>query len=408
MKIGFIGLGSRGSGLMQTVLSTLPWVDVTAVCDLYADRAEAAAQKAENMRGKKARPYTDAAKLFADGDVDAVILSSAWESHIPLAIASMKAGIPTAMEVGGAYSVEDCYRLVRTYEETKTPFMFLENCCFGRDELLATAMTRKGLFGDVVHCSGAYAHDLRQEVAYGKENRHYRLRNYLSRNCENYPTHELLPIAKLLNINRGNRMISLVSVASRAAGLRDYIAANEGKVDPALSSVTFKQGDIVDTVITCAGGETIRLCLDTTLPRYYDRGFTVRGTKGMYTQSLRAVCLDGEVDESIFEPADSVARLLGNAKEYEKKYLPKVWRDITEEELAAGHGGMDAIELEAFLTAVRDGCEMPLDVYDAASVMVISCLSEESIAKGGAPVAIPDFTCGAWLYREKKDVMDLG
>ena len=408
MKIGFIGLGARGMGLMQTVLSSFSWVDVAAVCDLYADRAEAAAAKIEEMRGKKARTFTDAEALLASGEAEAVIISTAWESHIPLAIAAMRAGVPVAMEVGGAYATEDCFRLVRTYEETRTPFMFLENCCFGRDELLATAMARRGIFGDIVHCSGAYAHDLRQEVAYGKENRHYRLRNYLSRNCENYPTHELLPIAKLLHINRGNRMVSLVSVASRAAGLRDYIADNAGKVDPALAGATFRQGDIVDTVITCAGGETIRLCLDTTLPRFYDRGFTVRGTKGMYTQSLRAVCLDGEIDESVFEPAESAAKVLGNAKKYEKEYLPEVWRSITEEELASGHGGMDVITLEAFLTAVRDGREMPLDVYDAASVMVISCLSEESVAKGGAPVAIPDFTCGAWLYREKKDVLDLG
>ena len=31
-------------------------------------------------------------------------------------------------------------------------------------------------------------HDLRKEVAYGKEERHYRLRNYIHRNTENYPT----------------------------------------------------------------------------------------------------------------------------------------------------------------------------------------------------------------------------
>ena len=49
---------------------------------------------------------------------------------------------------------------------------------------------------------------------------------------------------------------------------------------------------------------------------------------------------------------------------------------------------------------------MDIDVYDAASWMCISCLSEKSIAEGGATQEIPDFTCGKWLIREPKDVVD--
>ncbi|MGI6677489.1 MAG: hypothetical protein ACOX2Q_00010 [Dehalobacterium sp.] len=36
-------------------------------------------------------------------------------------------------------------------------------------------MVQEGLFGDVVHCKGGYKHDLRDEIAFGKTNRHYRL-----------------------------------------------------------------------------------------------------------------------------------------------------------------------------------------------------------------------------------------
>lgn len=63
----------------------------------------------------------------------------------------------------------------------------------------------KGVLGNIMHCSGAYCHDLREEITNGKEIRHYRLRNYIHRNCENYPTHEIGPIAKILDINNGNR-----------------------------------------------------------------------------------------------------------------------------------------------------------------------------------------------------------
>lgn len=151
-----------------------------------------------------------------------------FESHIPIAIAAMKAGKYVAMEVGGAYSLDDCWELVRTSEETGMPCMLLENCCYGRREMMVLNMVKKGIMGDIIHCSGGYCHDLRQEIANGKENRHYRLRNYLNRNCDNYPTHELGPISKVLNINHGNRMVSLISVASRSQGLHDYIVANKG------------------------------------------------------------------------------------------------------------------------------------------------------------------------------------
>ena len=68
---------------------------------------------------------------------------------------------------------------------------------------------------------------------------------------------------------------------------------------------------------------------------------------------------------------------------------------------------MDTLMLRSFFTAVRNGTEMPIDVYDAASWMVITCLSEASIANGGMPIDIPDFTSGRWVMREPKDLVDL-
>ena len=39
----------------------------------------------------------------------------------------------------------------------------------------------------------------------------------------------------------------------------------------------------------------------------------------------------------------------------------------------------------------------PIDVYDAAAWMAVTCLSEEAVALGGAPVCFPDFTGGKWI-----------
>ncbi len=384
---------------METVLKIFKDVDVTAVCDTYADRVEDIQNIVEEARGVRPAGYFCSDDLLKDENVNTVVISAAWEAHVPLACAAMEAGKITALEVGGAYAVEDCWKLVDTYERTKTPFMFLENCCFGRRELFATNLARKGLLGEVVHCHGAYCHDLRHEISSGVKIRHYRLRNYLNRNCENYPTHELGPIAKLLNINRGNRMLSLVSVASKARGLSEYVQNKEEFAF--LKNAKFMQGDIVETLITCTDGTVISIKLDTSLPRPGSREFTVSGTKGFYCQTGDVLVVDGQDCEE--KGMDSCFE---SAKPYEEKYLPRIWKEITPEEIEAGHGGMDTLLFRAFFNAIKAGDEMPIDVYDAASWMAITCLSEASIAAGGAPVAIPDFTGGKWVMREPKDVID--
>ena len=402
INFAVIGCGQRGQS-MGYLLSTIPDVYISAVCDPYKDKAEKLAESIKETHGYMPEIYTDSSKVL-DAEVDAVMISTAWEHHVPLAIAAMKKGLITLMEVGGAYSVQDCYDLVSTYEETQTPIMFLENCCYNKSELLATALVRNGLLGELVHCEGAYAHDCRDEIANGNRYRHYRLRNYLTRNAENYPTHELGPIAKILGINRGNRMMTLVSIASKAAGLEEFINSRDD-VDESVKGKRFKQGDIVNTIITCANGETISLRLDTTLPRHYSRNLTVRGTKGLYEQDTNMVFFDG--DKETFDTLKHYIDNINNAEKLEEKYLCEEWKKITPEDIEAGHGGMDAIMLNDIVRRIQKGDEFPIDVYDAASWMVITALSEASIASGGAVQQIPDFTRGEWIQRKNIDVLEL-
>lgn len=399
LRIGIIGLGGRGQGLLKGSLLQIDRAEVTAVCDEYQDRMEYGAKLVEEKSGKRPLMFSDYRKMLDKKIADAVIISAYWENHTEIAVAAMEAGMPSGLEVGGAYSIDGCWQLVRTYERTKTPIMFMENCCYNKEELFSLSLARAGMLGEISHCSGMYAHDLRSEIAYGYQNRHYRLRNYLMRNCDNYPTHDLGPIAKLLDINRGNRMLTLVSMASKSAGLSEYVKDKEDL--SGLHGKQFAQGDVTTTIIKCAGGETITLCLDTTLPRLYDRALTIHGTKGYYSQSLKMFLEDGTFDEE----KDKQINFVSNQEKYFDKYLPQVWKDITPEQIAAGHGGMDFIMMNSFIDALESGGEMPLDIYDAAAWMSISCLTEQSIAGGGAIVHIPDFTDGKWIMRQRKDAI---
>lgn len=395
VKLGVIGLGQRGMGLLDTVITEHPDVDICAVADIYEDRRIKGADLIEKKSGKRPICTADYKEILAMPEVDAVFLCTSWEHHIDICIEAMEAGKYTATEVGGAYSVRECWKLVEAWKRTHVPVMMMENCCYGRDELMVYNMAKQGILGKIVHCEGGYHHDLRDEVAGGKENRHYRLNNYIHRNTENYPTHELGPIARILGINRGNRMLTLTSVSSGAWGLRDYIRRNRA-ADDVLQDTDFRQGDIVNTVISCANGETILLTLDTTLPRYYSRGFTVQGTRGMYSEDNRSIFLDGaEHAKDHFD----WKKHWGNVEEYRADYEHPVWKKYLAEGVKAGHDGMDWLVFCDFVESVKNQTETPIDVYDMASWMCISALAEESIARGGTPVSIPDFTNGAWINR---------
>lgn len=403
IKMAIIGYGCRGNDLLNKILLQQDDVEIVGVCDFYKDRAKSAGKSVEEKRGVEPLVSTDYKEILDIKDLDAVLISTAWEYHLKIAIHALNKGVAVALEVGGAFSIEELWELVRTQERTGTPFMFMENCCFDKAELLATSMARKGIFGTIAHMEGAYSHDLRGEIAGGAQNRHYRLRNYIGRNCENYPTHEIGPIAKILDINRGNRFVSLVSVASKSVGMKEFVANNLDKY-PELEKTEFKQGDVVTTIITCANGETVTIKLDTTLPRFYSRNFILRGTKGFYEQNTNTVFLDGDFEE--YNPVSMYKYYLDNGKKYEEIYLPKFWQKITPEQLEAGHGGMDYFIFRSFIDSIKSGEEPCIDVYDGATWMAISVLSEQSILLGGKPVAFPDFTDGKWLMRERKDVCD--
>lgn len=397
------GTGCRGTSLSRDIIAELPDVEISAVCDLHRDKAEALADYLLELTGHRPFVFTDCDTMFAECKTDAVYVATDWATHIGISVKAMRCGIAVAMEVGRAFNEDECRSLIAAWEKTHTPFMMMENCCFGKDELFATSLVRNGVLGTVVYCHGAYAHDLRKEIAYGDINRHYRLKNYTEHNCENYPTHELGPIARLLNITRGNRFVSLVSSSSKSCGLHEYV---QDKPELAyLRDCQFAQGDIIETLITCENGELINLRLDTTLPRYYSREVTVRGTKGLYDQNCNMVIVEDPNRKEHWKSIKTIREKLDNAKEYYDDYLPRLWKDIESNKLEKGHGGMDYLEFVVFVDALRNGHEMPIDVYDAATWLAVGYLSEESIKRGGAPVAFPDFTNGT--YRTSRPAQDV-
>ncbi len=409
LKIGIIGSGFRGQSHIDLILRRK---DCEVTCIAEPDPIMLASTKKLFDDAKKRMPKIydegphDYIELLSKEKIDAVIIATPWKWHVPMAVAAMKTGVYTGIEVSGGISLDECWELVDTAEQTGIPLYFLENVCFRRDVMAVLNMVKQELFGELIHLECGYQHDLRgvkfndgisaynSGVEFGDKGfseAKWRTWHSVYRNGDLYPTHGIGPVAEWINLNRGNRMETIVSMASKSRGLHEYIVNHpKGGKDHPNAFIEFKLGDKVTSIIKCKKGETIVLHHDTNLPRPYSLGFRVQGTKGLWM----------DVNKSIYIEGTSPAHGWEDAQAYLDQYDDAEWKSHAGDAEGAGHGGMDWFLMDSFVKCRLENKPPKFDVYDAASWMSITPLSEASIAGGGTPQAFPDFTRGKW--KEKK------
>ena len=409
VRLGFIGVGLRGRNHLEMAMFRDD-VEINAICDIDPNSIAESLQLLKAKGRKEPALYQKGEKDFENmvmrDDLDGIIIATPWEWHVPMSLASMKAGKYTGVEVSATVTLQESWDLVNTFEKTGSHCMILENVCYRRDVMAVLNMVRQNMFGELIHLQCGYQHDLRGvkfndgKSAYGKgvefgekgfSEAKWRTQHSIDRNGDVYPTHGLGPVAEMLDINRGNRFLYLTSIASKSRGLHNYIVKNGGKDHPN-AKVNFKLGDVVTTLIKCENGETIMISHDTNLPRPYSLNFRVQGTEGIWMDDNKSIYLEG-----ITKTHDRWESF----KEYQEKYDHPLWKNHAQSAENAGHGGIDYFVLRAFIESIKRKVAPPIDVYDAAVWSAISPLSEQSIAKGSAPIEIPDFTRGRWKTNKR-------
>lgn len=408
LRIAILGSGLRGQSHIDLLLRRED-CEVTAIADIDPVMIADTRRLFEKHQAPLPRIYTGSDRAWEElldrEALDAVLIATPWEWHVPMAVAALQRDLYTGLEVGGAFSVEECWDLVRAEEGSRGKLYFLENVCFRRDVMAVLRMVREGLFGEIIHLQGGYQHDLREVkfnngqqpygggVAFGEQGfseARWRTPHSVYRNGELYPTHGLGPVATMIGINRGNRMVSLTAMASKARGLKDYVARHpQGGPGHPHARLDYALGDVVTTMIQCQQGETILLQHDTNLPRPYSLGFRVQGTRGLWMDLPKGVHIEGR----------SPAHRWDNQEAWLEAHDHPLWKKHEAKAVGAGHGGMDWFLIHSFVEHARRGEHPPFDVYDAATWRVITPLSEQSIAQGSAPMPIPDFTRGRWVRR---------
>ncbi|MFA5202034.1 MAG: Gfo/Idh/MocA family oxidoreductase [Bacteroidales bacterium] len=392
VRIAFIGLGMRGSEAIRRY-TFLEGVRVVALCDVMPENVDKANEILVTKGLPRAESYTgpeDWKQVCERADVDLVYVCTHWDLHTPIGVYAMEHGKHVALEVPAALTVEECWQLVNTAEKTRRHCIQLENCNYDFFEMATLNMVQKGLFGEIVHAEGAYIHDLRYlnfNDTTGYWNM-WRLKHNTLENGNLYPTHGFGPIAHILNIHRGDRMDYLVSVSSGQFGMTAY-AKEKFREDSEYAQTAYLNGDMNTSVIRTLKGKTVMLQHDVTSPRPYSRLHTISGTKGFAQKYPRpGIALEPDGHAFLSDVALDSLLLL-----YEHPIVREVGLKAKE---VGGHGGMDFIMDYRLVYCLRNGLPLDMDVYDAAEWSSIIELSRTSVANSGRPVAVPDFTRGAW------------
>ena len=393
VRLGVIGTGGRGSSLVDN-FSAVQGVQIAALCDLVEDKVKRVQAKLDRA-GKATQPialyHSDEhafEKLVKRDDLDLVVVATPWVWHAPMAIAAMKQGKHVAVEVPAARTIEECWDLVNTSEATQRHCMQLENCNYGYYELMVLNMVRDGLFGELTHGGAAYNHDLRSILFSNNGEGLWRRAEHFNRDGNLYPTHGLGPVAHYMDINRGDRFDTLVSMSSISASLQHYRKTKLAADDPRQKE-TYKEGDFNVSLIRTVKGRVIELEHNVSSPQPYDRINLIAGTKGIFRDYPPRIYFDGDAKEA-FGPLDP----------YKAKYEHPLWTRMGEiAKDLGGHGGMDFIMAYRLIECIKNGTVPDIDVYDAAAWSAPGPLSEASVANGSAPQKFPDFTRGKWQSR---------
>jgi len=403
VRVGMIGMGNRGSVLIQMFeyLIKNNHAEIVALSDLKEDKVQKNNDYLKTIQPKGADLYfgndTEWKKVADRDDVDLLIIATPWNYHTDMCVYGMERGKHVACEQPLAMTLEDCWRLIEVGERTKKHCMYMENCCYNGEELWVLNMINEGVFGEVNHAEGAYIHDLRKHMLHDSyyENQ-WRIKHHETKNGNFYTGHGLGPVSFYMDIGRGDNYDYLVSMSSKEQSLSVAAKTSDYPVKQ------FACGDMNTTLIKTKLGRTIMLQFDTHTGRPYSRLNTVTGTKAVH-QGYPSRLYVGH------EELQWGHRWLNDEeyKDYRERYDHPLWKKLRNQidAKAVGHGGMDFVMVYRLVRCLNEGLPLDINLYDSVLWSAITPLSELSVSNDSQRTIIPDFTGGTWNTKRSNEVL---
>lgn len=374
IKVGIAGV--RGLSTVMG-LKSIPDVEITAMCDLD----EATLNKVADEHGieKRYRIFDD----MIESDIDAVIIATPMQCHMPQAVAAMEAGKHVMSEVTAGVSMDELWWLCESVEKYNKIYMYAENYIYTPQVQLVRNMVEQGLFGETYYAEGMYLHNISDLFVYPNGKTSWRSYWQCGKRGNFYPTHSIGPV---MNWFPGDR---ITEISTYSPGVYNDLG--------------LKQDSGTTTMCRTANGKLLSIRTDCTSPRPHNMmHYLLQGTNGIYRskgypEDKDLVSLIGEDN-----PANNMKwEELMNYKDY----LPERYKNAGEDQLHSGHGGGDFFIVEDFINAIRTGEQPELNVYKACEWTAVGLLSTLSVTNNGKNIPVPHFRPEAPLD-EKKIILE--
>ncbi len=364
LKVGLVGARSR-----STILgfkARPDEVEVVAMCDLNEEVAKQVAEK--NNIPKTYRIYED----MLGSDIDAVVISTPMQLHVPQAIAALEAGKHVLSEVTAGVTMDELWWLIEAVEKSGKVYMFAENYCYIPQNPLIGAMAKAGLFGKLYYGEGEYLHVINDKLLYPGGKSSWRKYWQLGKRGAFYPTHSIGPVAQWFEGDRVQSIITVSSGQNRALELG------------------LRQDDTTLTMCQMESGGLIKIRIDCMSPRPHNLTYySLQGTKGCYEaprglgddHKIWLESMGGDLDKPQWHPLS----------EFYDEFMPERYKNATEEQKSAGHWGGDFFLVDDFLDSVLLGTKPAIDVYQACEWTAVGLLSELSVTNNGRSIEVPNF-----------------
>lgn len=114
IKVGIIGCGDRGLGLLSVLKGMPARFEIAAICDVLDFRLKDAQKM---TAGLPVKSYTDYRKLLDDKSLQAVVIATPLSLHYEMSVAALNAGKHVFQEKTMTYSLEQAIRLAEKVKQ---------------------------------------------------------------------------------------------------------------------------------------------------------------------------------------------------------------------------------------------------------------------------------------------------
>ena len=177
LKVGVISCSGMAKNHMYAIRNNNR-AHLSAVCDIDAERAEAAAEE----YGVK-NVYKDYRDLLKQPDIDAVVVCTPDQLHREMVLAALEAGKHVLCEKPMALTLEDCREMVEAGRKSDRKLMIGQICRYTPGFRLAKELIDKGEIGELFYVESEYAHDYSKILGVGNWRRDPLRHGFLGGGC---------------------------------------------------------------------------------------------------------------------------------------------------------------------------------------------------------------------------------